>query len=164
MKLHYFGEMRKKIADGVVAWIRVVFMFDVFVGEFTVQRRRSLFKSIVVFLATVKVDREFRDPTGISFRQQKGIIVTPVPLGDGVAKDRTQRCQQRGPRVRSRIELPGSFRDQCCALRARRGKKLRTRERKPKCPVPTHRNSGDCPSGSPTMNPILALNSRHEFL
>ena len=120
MKLHYLGEMRKKIGEAVVALIRVVFMFDVFLGEFVVQRSSSFFKSIVVFLAAIKVDREFRQPKGISFRKQKRIVVIPVPLVDRLTKNRTQHGQQRKPRVRCRIELLGSFRDQCRALRAHR--------------------------------------------
>ena len=41
--------MRKKICDAVVTGVGVVFMFDVFVGEFVVQRHSPFFKSIVVF-------------------------------------------------------------------------------------------------------------------
>jgi hypothetical protein len=120
MKLHYFGKMRKKIGDAVVAGIRVVFVLDVLLGEFVAQRRSSFFKTIIVFLATIKVDREFRHPYGISFRQQEGIVVTPVLLGDGLTENRTQHCQKRKPCVRSRIELLGSFCDQRCALCAHR--------------------------------------------
>src|SRR5579863_8278846 len=124
MKFHDLCEMRQKILQAVIAWVRTVIMEHSLFLQFLVQRRGSLFETVVVILATVEINRELPHGRSILFCQNKYAVLIPVRHVDWFAKDRTQYPGQRRPSPRGRVEFLRGLNNQRCALPTHRRKQF----------------------------------------
>jgi hypothetical protein len=95
VKLHDFSHVGKEISQAVVAGIRVVLVLHDFCLKLPVKRSRAIFKSKVILLAAIKVDRQILHARLVLAGQNENAVFLPVRHIDRFAEGGSHQSAER---------------------------------------------------------------------